>query len=86
MKCYTQGRSMDELKFWGAATVGSKGQFVIPAEARDKLGIHEGDKILVLSAPGQAGFIAVKPEVLETHMRKMSSGLETLLSDTEITK
>lgn len=29
--------------------IGEKGQFVIPKEARDMLGIHPGDTILVLS-------------------------------------
>ncbi len=32
----------------GMATVGAKGQIVIPAEARRELGIEEGDKLVVL--------------------------------------
>ncbi len=32
----------------GMATVGSKGQIVIPAEARRELGIEEGDKLVIL--------------------------------------
>ena len=71
---------MNDLKFWGSATVGTKGQFVIPAEAREKLGIHEGDKILILSAPHQAGFIAVKPEVLEERMRHVGDGISAILN------
>jgi len=35
-------------KFLGLATVGTKGQIVIPVEARDALKIKEGDKLLVL--------------------------------------
>lgn len=35
-------------KFMGLATVGSKGQIVIPAEARIALKIKEGDKLLVM--------------------------------------
>lgn len=73
---------MEELKFWGAATVGAKGQFVIPVEAREKLGVHEGDKILILSTPGQAGFIAVKPEILKAHVKQISGGIESLLNNT----
>ena len=35
-------------KFLGLATVGTKGQIVIPVEAREALKIKEGDKLLVL--------------------------------------
>jgi AbrB family looped-hinge helix DNA binding protein len=35
-------------KVIGMATVGAKGQIVIPAEARRDLGIKEGDKLVVL--------------------------------------
>lgn len=42
---------IDTLNFWGAATVGTKGQIVIPANAREVFGMHEGGKILVLSPP-----------------------------------
>jgi len=33
--------------FFGAASVGERGQIVIPAEARKTLGIEFGDKVLV---------------------------------------
>lgn len=32
----------------GMATVGAKGQIVIPVEARRELGIEEGDKLVIL--------------------------------------
>lgn len=32
----------------GMATVGAKGQIVIPVEARKELGIQEGDKLVIL--------------------------------------
>lgn len=35
-------------KFFGMATVGTKGQIVIPVEAREDLGIKEGDKLVIL--------------------------------------
>lgn len=34
----------------GTATVGAKGQIVIPAEAREKLGIQPGDKVFIVCA------------------------------------
>lgn len=41
---------MDEL-FMGSVTVGERGQVVIPAEAREKLGLEPGDKMLALLHP-----------------------------------
>jgi len=37
-------------KFAGTVTVGSKGQIVIPVEARKKLNIKSGEKLLVYTA------------------------------------
>jgi AbrB family looped-hinge helix DNA binding protein len=35
--------------FYGSATVGERGQIVIPAEARQSLDIKPGDKLLIFS-------------------------------------
>lgn len=34
-------------QFYGTATLGEKGQVVIPAEAREAMGLKKGDKLLV---------------------------------------
>ncbi|OGP64450.1 MAG: hypothetical protein A3K22_04285 [Deltaproteobacteria bacterium RBG_16_42_7] len=34
-------------QFYGTATLGEKGQVVIPAEARESMDIRKGDKLLV---------------------------------------
>jgi AbrB family looped-hinge helix DNA binding protein len=34
-------------EFYGTTTVGEKGQIVIPAEAREKMNLQKGDKLLV---------------------------------------
>lgn len=46
-------------KLYGTATVGTKGQVVIPAEAREQLDINVGDKLYVIgSKEGQwVGFV-----------------------------
>ena len=36
------------MKLLGMATVGTKGQIVIPVEARKELGLAEGDKVVLL--------------------------------------
>ena len=47
-------------KLFGTATVGSKGQVVIPSEARQELGIKTGDKLYVVGSPERkfVGFIS----------------------------
>lgn len=40
-----------EDHFYGTATVGDRGQIVIPSEARKDLDINPGDKMLVVKHP-----------------------------------
>ena len=42
---------MHDKKLFGTATVGSKGQVVIPAYAREELGIKPGDRLYVMGSP-----------------------------------
>ncbi|HEY3378455.1 MAG TPA: AbrB/MazE/SpoVT family DNA-binding domain-containing protein [Armatimonadota bacterium] len=37
--------------FYGSATIGERGQIVIPADARKSLNLHCGDKLLVFRHP-----------------------------------
>jgi len=57
--------------FWGSATVGSKGQVVIPAEAREALQIKVGDKLLVMVHPSHTGVVLIKPDGLEQFATQM---------------
>jgi AbrB family looped-hinge helix DNA binding protein len=50
-------------KFFGKVPVGSKGQIVIPAEARKALGIKAGDKVIIVSGPHLKKTISVISEV-----------------------
>lgn len=34
--------------FYGVTTVGTKGQVVIPAEAREEMNLHPGDKVIII--------------------------------------
>ncbi len=38
-----------DVEFFGSATVGERGQVVIPSDARQKLEIRPGDKLLIFS-------------------------------------
>ena len=52
-----------EPEFFGSATVGERGQIVIPAGARQKLEIKPGDKLLIFSGiRGGHGLAVMKSE------------------------
>ncbi len=72
MKC---DASLEDY-FFGTATVGERGQVVIPAEARKKFNINPGDKVLVMGHPTAAGVVLCKIDA----MREIFS---TLLADLE---
>lgn len=46
-----------EAELLGTAMVGTKGQFVIPLDARKRFGINPGDKLVLFG--GKGGVIAV---------------------------
>jgi len=50
-------------KFFGKVPVGTKGQIVIPAEARKAMNIKPGDNVMIISGPpGRERIISVMPE------------------------
>jgi AbrB family looped-hinge helix DNA binding protein len=46
-------------QIFGTVTVSDRGQIVIPASARQAMGIEKGEKLLVLSGPPDFGGIAL---------------------------
>ena len=44
-------------KFFGSATVGERGQVVIPADARKFFNIKSGDKLIVFAKPEMISFV-----------------------------
>ncbi len=62
-------------KLYGTATIGSKGQVVIPAEAREELNLQPGDRLYVLSAMDK-GVVFLKEEALEQLVQNMSAQVE----------
>ena len=49
-------------KFYGATTIGERGQMVIPAEARKDFNITPANKLLVFGSQGHGGLMIVKAE------------------------
>ncbi len=69
---------MHDKKLFGTATVGTKGQIVIPAEARDELGINTGDKLYVVGSC-KSGFVGLlKEEMLEKYIEHLNIQVENL--------
>jgi len=51
------------VKFFGKVPVGTKGQIVIPAEARKVMDIKPGDNVIIISGPAnQDRVISIIPE------------------------
>lgn len=67
---------MHNRKLYGTATVGTKGQVVIPADARAEMGISSGDRLYVVGSP-EGGFIGfLKEDALESIMQQLSKQME----------
>jgi len=65
-------------KLYGTATIGTKGQVVIPADAREEMNLKPGDRLYVLSAMHGGGVVLLKEEMLEEIVEKMSAQIEGL--------
>jgi len=73
-----------EPHFFGATTLGEKGQVVIPAEARTALGLRKGDKLLVFGmGPGQLGLSTLSGlEQIVEHLSRRLNKVRTLARNT----
>ena len=72
--------SWHEFKCFGSATVGPRGQVVIPAHARKELGIELGATLLVFSGPGRKGLTLFKADAVEQLVKMVSGQLTTVES------
>ena len=72
-----------EEKFYGSVTVGERGQIVIPAEARTALGVHAGDKLLVMKHPMHDGLMVFKIEAVRAFLDEFAANVERLAKQTE---
>lgn len=61
--------------FFGAVTVGERGQVVIPAGARKRFGIEPGDKLVILADPGKRSIMLCKMDALREFMTVFQEGL-----------
>lgn len=73
--------------FMGAATVGERGQVVIPAEARERLDIKPGDKLLVFVHPSGWGVAFVRFDKMQQAQQELELAMAAMehISATEDT-
>lgn len=69
---------MHNKKLYGTATVGTKGQVVIPADAREELGIEPGDRLYVVGSPDSKVVGFIQEEQIEKFIEKLSLSLDSL--------
>lgn len=68
---------MHDKKLYGTATVGTKGQVVIPAEARQVMGIEAGDRLYVVGSE-KAGWVGLlKEEQLRTLVAHLTDNIDS---------
>lgn len=64
--------------FFGSATVGERGQVVIPSDIRKDLGIHPGDRLLVFRHPLGKGLLLAKIDCVQDVIRSFQAALSDL--------
>ena len=73
-----------EPKCFGSATVGPKGQMVIPVNVRKELGIDTGTTLLLFTGPQSRMLVLLPADVMEHMLGRMSeqvSHFEELVRD-----
>jgi AbrB family looped-hinge helix DNA binding protein len=67
---------MHDKKLYGTATVGTKGQVVIPAEAREMLGIEAGDRLYVIGSKQGRWVGLIQEEQLRSMVEQFTDNIE----------
>lgn len=67
---------MHDKQLYGTATVGTKGQVVIPADARDALDIQTGDRLYVVGSPEKKWVGLIKEEQLRDILDQITNNIE----------
>ena len=65
------------MQLAGTVTIGPKGQVVIPADVREKMGLEPGDKMIALYIPDKQAVGFISEERMQTIIDKMGEQLDT---------
>jgi AbrB family looped-hinge helix DNA binding protein len=71
---------MHHKKLYGVATVGTKGQVVIPSDAREELGIQTGDRLYVVGSHEHKWVGFLKEEQLRQLVERITDDIENYKS------
>jgi AbrB family looped-hinge helix DNA binding protein len=69
--------------FYGSATLGERGQIVIPSEARKRHGLEAGDKLLVFRHPHVRGIVLARVDDVQALMKELQEWVDRVSSMTE---
>ena len=72
-----KGAKSFEHRFYDVATVGERGQVVIPSNARKALNIKAGDKLLALEGPMGSSIVFFKVRSMHAVLEKMMKKLQS---------
>jgi AbrB family looped-hinge helix DNA binding protein len=64
--------------FYGTATVGERGQIVIPAEARNDMDMQPGEKLLIMRHPVHQGLVLFKLEAVREFLDEFTEGINRI--------
>lgn len=67
---------MHDKRLYGTATVGTKGQVVIPADAREALDIQTGDRLYVVGSQSKKWVGLIKEEQLRELIEHLTDNIE----------
>ncbi|MDO8335242.1 MAG: AbrB/MazE/SpoVT family DNA-binding domain-containing protein [Candidatus Saccharibacteria bacterium] len=71
----------DPPTLYGIATIGPKGQIVIPVDARNRLGVKPGDKIVIVGPAHKPQFVGLCSEhAFKSILEKIDTKLEDVKS------
>ncbi len=70
--------SLNHVKLVGTATVGPKGQVVIPAEIREKMKVLSGDKLIALYIEDKCAIGFVTEEQAESIISQLGNHINAL--------
>ena len=80
---YKVSKMFKQPEFYGSATVGERGQIVLPANLRKEFEIEPGDKLLVLGNQHLRGIMLVKAEVLGEMLENMGKHMAEMMKKAE---
>ena len=81
LTCAFEGNiMMKDMKFYGSATVGERGQIVLPAKLRTDFSIKKGDVLLVIGNAESYRIGLVNPETMSNYLDIVSKKIDKMKS------